>query len=676
MQNAPELLLLLIVETNPYTTQMTVKQWLPALILVGSVAFGQSSKKEVLFTVDGKPYYTDEFSRVYKKNLDLVKDESQKDLDQYLELFIGYKLKINKAHKLGLQNGTQYQNELRSYRNQLAKNYLTDSRVTNELVQEGYNRSLKEINASHILLMLDENALPADTLRVYNQALDIRKRIVNGEDFGKLASELSQDPSAKENGGSLGWFSAFRMVYPFETAAYKTAKGQVSAPVRTRFGYHLVKINDVRDNRGEVNVAHIMILKPAGADQDARDKARNTIWDIYKKLQQGEDFAELAKQFSEDKSSSAKGGNLNRFGSGQLSSEKFEDVAFGLQNPGDISEPFESDFGWHIVKLHAKYPVKTFDEVKPELEAKVGKDERSRLATESMNEKLRKQFPVKRESKMYASAVKAITDKWYEGTWMAPENLKPFEGKLFAINDKNISGADFLRFVEGQQKLGSSIKPASKLADDLYQKFVDQQLNQYYNDNLENQFPEFANVMDEYRDGLLLFELMEKEIWEKSKTDTLGLTKFYDANRGKYSWKNRMDVVIASSTQEKFAKQAHKLLKQGKSADEIKKAINTGELVNIMTNSGVFEEGSDVLPKNVPFKEGLMDVMRQGEYYFVVKVNKLLPAGPKTLDEARGRVINDYQQSLEENWVKELRKEFQVNVDRTVFEKVKAQLRS
>lgn len=655
---------------------MRIKQLLPLLLLSGLTSLAQGGKKEVLFTVDGKPYYTDEFSRVYKKNLDLVKDESQKDLDQYLELFIGYKLKINKAHKLGLQDGTQYQNELRSYRNQLAKNYVTDSKVTHELVQEGYNRSLKEIKASHILLMLDENATPADTLRVYNQISAIRQRILKGEDFGELAAQLSQDPSAKENKGNLGWFSAFRMVYAFETAAYKTPVGQISKPVRTRFGYHLIKVTDSRENRGEVNVAHIMILKPAAGDEAAAEKAKNTINDIYKKLQQGENFAELAKQFSEDKSSSTKGGNLNRFGSGQLSSEEFENVAFGLKNPGDLSQPFETDFGWHIVKLVAKHPVKTFDEAKNELENKVGKDERSRLIAASMNEKLRKQYAVKREQKMYASVAKAVTDKWYEGSWAVPQETKSYDGKLFAIKDKNISGTDFLKFIEGQQKIGSGIKPVSKLVDDLYEKFLDQQLNVYYNENLENEFPDFANVMDEYRDGLLLFDLMEKEIWEKSKTDTIGLQKFYEAHKDRYNWKNRLDVIIASSTQESVAKEAQKLLKKGMTPEQIKAKLNPKEMVNIMTNSGVFEEGADVLPKNVTMREGVTDVTKQGEYYFTVKVNKILPAGPKTLDEARGKVINDYQQYLEENWVKELRKEFTVNIDRKVFETVKSQLKS
>ncbi len=201
----------------------------------------QNSTKEVLFTIDNKSYDTEEFIRVYNKNLDLVKDESQKDLTQYLELYIGYKLKVNKAFKLGLQNGAQYQNELKSYRTQLSKNYLMDSKVTQELLDEGYARLQKEINASHILLMVDENASPEDTLAAYNKIMSIRDRIVKGgEDFGTVAAETSQDPSAKENKGNLGYFTAFRMVYAFENGAYKTDLNQVSMPVRSRFGYHII----------------------------------------------------------------------------------------------------------------------------------------------------------------------------------------------------------------------------------------------------------------------------------------------------------------------------------------------------------------------------------------------------------------------------------------------------
>src|SRR5690606_12047347 len=214
-------------------------------LCVSALSFAQQTKKEVLFTINENPYYTDEFVRVYNKNLDLVKDDSQKDLDNYLNLFIGYKLKVNRAYELGLQNNRKYQLELKNYREQLSKNYHLDKEVTDELVEEAYNRLQKEVKASHILFMLDENASPADTLRVYNKAMEIRAKALAGEDFGKLAQQYSEDKSAKENYGELGYFSAFRMVYPFETGAYTTPKGEVSKPVRSRFGYHIIKVEDV-----------------------------------------------------------------------------------------------------------------------------------------------------------------------------------------------------------------------------------------------------------------------------------------------------------------------------------------------------------------------------------------------------------------------------------------------
>ena len=259
---------------------MKLKQLLFGFLFFSAfTASAQKNTKEVLFTIDDKPYYTDEFSRVYKKNLDLVKDESQKDLNQYLELFVGYKLKVNRAYKLGLQNNSTYQNELKSYRSQLAKNYFNDTKITQELIEEGYNRLQKEVKAAHILILADENASPEDTLKAYKKIQDIKHRIDKGENFEELAFQLSEDPSAKENKGNLGWFSVFRMVYPFESAAFKTPKGNISLPVRTRFGYHLVKVNDVRDNRGQVTVAHIMTLN--GQNPLEAETAKKTIDDVY-----------------------------------------------------------------------------------------------------------------------------------------------------------------------------------------------------------------------------------------------------------------------------------------------------------------------------------------------------------------------------------------------------------
>jgi peptidyl-prolyl cis-trans isomerase SurA len=652
---------------------MNLKQFFFGLIFFTSITgFAQKNSREVLFTINEKPYYTDEFARIYKKNLDLVKDDTQKDLNQYLELFIGYKLKVNKAYKLGLQNSQQYQNELKSYRTQLAKNYFNDTKITQELIEEGYNRLQKEVKASHILILVDENATAEDTLKAYKKIDEIRKKAIAGEDFDALAVQFSEDPSAKENKGDLGYFSAFRMVYPFENAAYNTPKGEISRIIRTRFGYHILKINDIRANRGEITVAHIMILSPKPEDVDKDSK--NIINDIYKKIQQGEKFEDLAKQFSEDKSSSSKGGVLNKFGSGQLSSEEFENMAFSLKNVGDISAPFQSQFGWHIIKLIEKHPIKTIAEMKSEIETKVGKDDRSKKITASLNEKLRKKYTYKRDNKQFAALSKLVTNDFYDSKWKQPENAKDFTAPLLTINAKKIDGKAFLDYVDRQQKAGLKTKPVSMLTEELYNKFLDEQLTVYYDENLENDFPDFANVMEEYRDGLLLFDLMEKEIWDRAKTDSLGLKSFYEAHKTQHMWKKRVEVTVASSTKLEMIKKAQALLKKGSEPQAIKDKLNVDNVVNVMTNSGVFEEGSDALPKTMKYDVGVSEVFKEGEYYFVTNVERILPESVKTLDECKGKIVNDYQQYLEQGWVDDLKKEFTVKVNTNSFDHVKKQL--
>ena len=645
------------------------------LIFVFLIApyFLLAQTKEILFSIDNHPYYTDEFIRVYNKNLDLVKDDSQKDLEKYLDLFVGYKLKVEKANKLGLQNGTNYQNELKSYRNQLSKNYLNDSKVTNELVREAYDRMQQEVRASHILVLVDEGASAEDTLKAYNKIIDIKRRLDAGEDFVKVAQQFSEDPSVKENNGDLGYFSAFRMVYPFENAAYKTNVGQASKPFRTRFGYHIVKVVDKRVNRGEVSVAHIMILKQGEAAQ--QEKALATINDIYKKIQQGESFESLAQQFSEDKSSAPKGGVLQRFGSGQLSSEEFENVAFDLKTPNQISAPFESQFGWHIVKLIEKHPVRSYDEMKAELEDKIKRDERSLLITNSLAKKVRSKYSFTKDAKLIAKIKGTVNDEFYSQTWVVPEKAKELNGVVLTINkDKKVNGALFLDFIASKQKSNIKTKPVSKLVDELFEKFVDEQMIAYYNDNLENEFPEFKNVMDEYRDGLLLFDLMEKEIWNRAKNDTIGLNEFFKNNIKNYQWKKRYSVDILSSTDMKVIEKAQKFLKKGKSLEYIKEQLNKDGKINVMSKSGMYEEDYDVLPQFNGLSKGVTSIVSKDKYYFVVNVTDEKPAGAKELSECKGKVISDYQQYLENHWVDELKKEFTININKDVFSKVKNQL--
>lgn len=653
---------------------MKLKQFFLVFLMVATcVSNAQDASKKVLFTINENPYYTDEFKRVYNKNIDLVKDESQKDLNQYLDLYIGYKLKINKAHQLGLQDNPKYISELSSYRTQLAKNYLTDIKVTNELVREAYDRYLKEINGSHILFLVDENASPVDTLKAYNKAISVRKKIIDGADFGETAVQYSEDPSAKDNKGNLGYFSTFRMVYPFESGAYKTPVGKISEPVRSRFGYHLIKVNNVRDNRGEVSVSHIMLLKSEDKLINEKNKAR--INELYQKLQQGELFEELAKQFSEDKSSGPNGGKMATFGSGQLSSEEFEEIAFGLTKAEPLSKPFETAFGFHIVRLNEKFPIKSFKEIEADLQTRVSRDERARLIQNSVTERLRKNYKITTDKKVYAAIEKAITNDFYNESWTSESVKTPFAEPLLTINQNKLSGRDFLNFIQKNQKSVVEIKPISKMLAILYEKFTDEELNTYYNANLENEFPEFANVMNEYRDGLLLFDLMEKEIWEKSKTDTLGLQSFYDKNKQNYQWNKRYDILVISSTKEEYIKKAQKLLKKGKSAAEIKEDLNSGKELEVIEKEGMFEVGSTLLPKNIEDKKGVTSITKDGKYYYVSRIKNIIPAGQKSFEESEGKVINDYQQYLEENWVSDLKKEFTIKVNNEAFEKVKSEIK-
>lgn len=646
------------------------KNWILLMLITSFISIAQNNN--VLFTIDNNSYKTDEFLRIYNKNLDLVKDENQKDLKQYLELFIGYKLKINKAYKLKLEQEAKYKNELATYRSQLSKKYLTDTEVTESLIKEAYERQKTDINASHILINCLENAKPADTLIAYKKAMDVYNQLKKGEDFGKLAAAISEDPSAKENNGNLGYFSAFRMIYPFETMAYKTKKGEFSKPVRTRFGYHIIKVNDIRANRGEITIAHIMIMADKNNDEvkSIDDNAKTQIEDIYKKLQQGEKFEELAKQFSQDPNSAQKGGVLNKFSSGQISSEIFENTAFSLNNDNPISQPFKSEYGWHIQKFIEKHPAKSLEELKKEITEKITRDDRSKKIDNSLTEKLYKKYNVTKNEKTYNATIKAVTPSYYKGEWKLPENMTPYNTTIAKISDVELKGSQFLEFVNDQQNAPDKTEPLKVLLQQHFKTFLDTSVKNFYINNLEKEFPDFANVMQEYREGLLIFDLMEKEIWEKAKNDTIGLKKFHQDNIKNYQWKKRYEMIISSSTDKKMIEKTKKMLEKGVSTDEIKKQLNIGDKVNIMFNDGKFEEGNLAISKSWNTQKP-KDIFQEGTYFYYYHVKNIIPEGPKEFENCKGKVINDYQNFLESNWIDNLKQEFKVTVNQDVFSSIK-----
>jgi peptidyl-prolyl cis-trans isomerase SurA len=635
------------------------------VLFVINFSFSQE-KDEVLLTVDGEAVMASEFLRVYNKNLDLVKDESQKDVDGYLKLFIEYQLKLKEAKRLKLNEDKKYQREFLNYKKQLTKNYLSENKVTEALVKEAYERSNIDINASHILVRLADTE--KDTLKTYNEVLALRERVLK-EGFDTVKAKMHDGNTIFLE--DLGYFSAFKMVYDFESAAYNTPKGEVSMPFRTQFGYHVILVKDRRVSRGTITAAHIMVgLKQKDSLLDTEQR----INDIYKKLNQGESFEALAKQFSDDKSSAANGGKLSPFKSGQLSSEVFEDNAFALKADGDVSKPFKSEYGWHIVKRINLKPIDAFEDLKKSLETKVQRDSRSKLINNAMVKELKKRYRISNnpESKTYFETI--LNADFFQRSWRLPDDFEK-DKTLFSINERAFTYNEFGRHLMSAQRIyGGKKLPYSDLVDKEYNSFFEKSILQFREDNLENENKEFANIIKEYRDGLLLFELMEKEIWNKAAKDTLGLEAYYNDNKSKYQWQDRVEVVIASSADESIVVKARKLMKKGKTEEEINKALNTGEKQNVIFTKDTFNTNNGKLPTNFNVKKGVSKIYKHNEAFHVIDVKEVLPARTKTLEEAKGNIINDYQTVIETNWINDLHKRFKVKINQDVLKAVKAKI--
>jgi len=642
---------------------MTTKfKFLLLFLLVVQLTNAQD-QDAVLLTVDGETIMVSEFLRVYNKNLDLVKNESQKDLDSYLKLFTEYQLKLKEAKRLKLDEDPKYQREFLSYKKQLTKNYLSENKVTEDLVKEAYGRNSFDINASHVLVRLDESV--KDTTNVYDKISSLRKRVLN-EGFDKVKADAHDGITIFVE--DLGYFSAFKMVYDFESVAYSTPVGEVSEPFRTQFGYHVVKVNDKRPSRGTITAAHIMV----GLNQkDSLLVPEERINEIYKKLSQGESFDALAKQFSDDKSSAKNGGMLSPFKSGQLSSVKFEDEAFGLLNDGEFSEPFLTDYGWHIVKRISLKPINSYDELKPTLEARVKRDSRSKLINQAMVEELKGRYNIgsNEEAKSYFESL--ITDDYFSRSWRLPDSFEKDE-IIFSINQRDFTYNEFGRHMMAVQRTyANKARPASEVVEKEYESFFESSILKYREDNLEMENQEFANIVKEYRDGLLLFDLMEKEIWNKAAKDTVGLENYYERNKTKYQWQERVDFVMASSADLDIATKFFKLIKRGKSQEEIENALNNDKEQNVIFTKGVYNTNDNRLPSDFNAKKGVSGVYNHNEAFHVINVNEILPAGTKTLKEAKGMVINDYQNEIETNWVKSLYDRFSIEVNKDALNAVK-----
>lgn len=656
---------------------------LVSVLLLSTIAFtiNAQEKDPTLLTIGGKEVKLSEFNAIFNKNKtdEKITDEA---INEYLDLYIKFKLKVREAEALGYDTLPKFINELKGYRKQLAQPYLTDKEVTESLIKEAYERMKQDVRASHILIKLNEDATGSDTTAAYNKALKVRKRILAGEDFNKVAKEVSEDPSAKKNGGDLGYFTVMQMVYPFESVAYNTKVGEVAMPVRTKFGYHIIKVVDKRPARGMIKTAHIMIKGNDDKSKDISDDTKKQkIDEIYEKVKAGEDFAALAKQYSDDKGSARKGGELPEFNAGKMVAE-FEEAAFTLKKDGDFSEPFKTPYGWHIVKRLSLEELQSYDDLYQTLKAKVARDSRSNKSKQALFAKIKAENNFKENIKERNDFYKLITTEEYKnGVWDI-NKAKKYDKVMFGYyapdGDKvEYTQADFAKLLAKQQVKNPKKEINLKAEiNKLYNREKNQTALNFKNDRLSKTNEEFRLLMNEYRDGILLFDLTDEKVWSKAVKDTVGLEAFYNKNKNNYMWGKRVEATIYTCSDEAVAKKVEKILKKkakkGYSNEQILEMVNTESQLSLKIEEDKFSKGDNENVDKASWEKGAKSKSTTiNNEVVIVVINEVLNPEPKDLQDIKGLVTSDYQNYLEKEWVAELKGKYDVVVDKEVLKLVK-----
>ena len=625
--------------------------------------FGQTDA--IIMEIDGKPVTKSEFLQIYLKNNNDPKYDKE-TMDEYMELFRKFKLKVAEAEALGYDTVPRLKKELEGYRKQLATPYLTDSSMNQIMVKESYDRVSEEIRASHILLRLNPDVIPKDTLLAYNRLIKMRKEIMDGKDFEMVAKGKSgsEDPSVKDNGGDLGYFTAFQMVTPFEDAAYTTPIGEVSMPIRTKFGYHIIQVVDKRPARGTITAAHIMVTKGdnSGAEEEGSSASvKKKIDEIYMRLKNGEDFEGLAKQFSDDPSTNSKGGVLPTFGSGTTTRmvTNFEDAAFSIQEDGGICEPIQTQYGWHIIKRLNLVPLASFDKMKKELENRVSRDDRAKRTQDSFVKKLKQDYSYKAKSVRRVNYFKNVIDSTYFAGEFKADQVKKNK-LLYKIDGQKIRQSEFAGFLAKTYRTQPQ-QSVETLVDNQYKEFEKSQILGYEESKLEMKYPAFKSLMQEYHDGILLYEVMSDKVWNKGMKDTTGLKTFFENNREDYMWGARYDAMVYECLNMDVAKQVSDMTKNDTiTSKHVIDKINAESQLNLSVKTNKFEVDKTPFLTNANLKKGINPVYSFEEKYYVVKVENILPAGMKELNETRGAVTSDYQNYLEKEWLMEIEKKHPV----------------
>lgn len=650
-----------------------------AVLLFNNIQAQQNDP--IILTVAGEQVTRSEFVAVYQKNNIKGEDMNRESIEEYMELFINYKLKVKEAESLGMDTLTSFKNELAGYRKQLAQPYLSNREVTDQLMAEAYNRMQFDIRASHILIKVSPNASPADTLAAYNKIMGIRNRILKGEDFSNMAVLYSDDKSAQDrpvkngqgikkgNKGDLGYFSALDLLYEFENAAYSTNIGEVSMPVRTMFGYHLIKVTDKRPAIGQVQVAQILIKVNEDDSDSAKAAAAKRAIDIYNQLMNGANFEDLAREQSDDKGSGAKGGVLPWFRCFRMIPE-FMVPVYDMK-PGDVSKPILTSLGWHIIRFLDRKPIGTFEEVKSDLKMKISRDARSYKAKDKLISRLKLEYNFTYNDKSLREFIPVLTDSIYTNAWTIAE-ARNLNKTLCTIDGIAINQQEFALYLEKHQD-------GIKKGDDKYtylknafNNFTEIKILEYENTRLEEKYADFRALMKEYRDGILLFNLMDQKVWSAAVKDTSGLNAFYETIKGNYLTPEKIEATIFTISNPKLTSKLYKMvLKAGKknlTPETIAAQFNKDSVAVVRFETNRYENGQNPLITSIEWKEGVYNKSVESGLQQILWVHKIIAPEPKPLQEVKGVVTALYQEYLEAKWVEELRSKYTWEVNRSVME--------
>ena len=628
------------------------------------------SQDQILLTInDSVKISKSEFERTFKKNNGPGITGEQKNVDEYLQLFTNFKLKVLEAERLKLDTNKKFIKEYEGYVKQLSEPFLVDTNVDSRIIKEAYERMKWNVRTSHILIDLPETPSPKDTLAAYQQAMSIRKRILAGENFDTLARKFSKDPSAKQNAGDIGYMDVFNTVYEYENAMFTLKPGEISMPVRSKFGYHIIKVTDRRPTKGELKIAHIIVLPKK---QDSTFNAKARVDSAYACIVAGDNFGKVVAQYSDDKRTNREGGIFpNWINSSQRFPQKFMDIAYSLQ-PQEISKPFETEYGWHIIKLWEKRTMMPYNEAIKTIKSQIARDQsRNNAGKHTVYLRLKKEYNFTINQKNYNTFTQKVDTSILSGNWKLPKTISK-TAVLATFANQMITEIEFANWIielERKTKVNSSKEYLIQTIWDLY---VENRVMSYEKANLGKKYPDLGNLLKEYRDGMLLFDLIDKTVWTKSNTDTAGLNAFYAKNKNNYMWGKR-DLINRytckdAKTLEALKKALMLRAKKNLSEAQVLDIVNKKDQNAVRWETKKYSKGDDAEVDKLGAQKYATIVLKDN---VIIEYNSPILPEPKLLSECKGLVISDYQKQLEDQWIASLKEKNKVVVDQLVLKSIK-----